>query len=254
MKNMIRGRLDGKIAIVTSAGSGLGEAIARKFAREGARVVVNGVVESSVNAVVDGIRAKGGEAIAFVGNISEESGAAACVQCAVDEWGGLDILVNNAGVTQDNLLIRMKIEQWREVLDVNLSGAFYCTKAAARPMLKNDAGGRIINISSVIGQMGNAGQANYAASKAGLLGLTKSLAKELGSRAITVNAIAPGFIVTDMTAELSDEAKSALLGQIPLGTLGQAEDVAELALFLASGKARYITGQTFNVDGGLVME
>jgi len=150
------------------------------------------------------------------------------------------------------LLMRMKLEQWQRVLDTNLSGAFYCTKAAMRPLLKS-SGGRIINISSVVGQMGNAGQANYAASKAGLIGFTKSVAKELGSRGVTVNAIAPGFIETDMTDELSDEIKAALLPQIPLGKLGAAEDVAHAALFLASDAARYVTGQVLNVDGGMVM-
>jgi len=174
------------------------------------------------------------------------------VKSAVSEFGKLDILVNNAGIADDGLLIRMKLDQWQRVLDVNLTGAFYTTKAVARPMLKN-SGGRIINITSVIGQMGNAGQANYAASKAGLIGFTKSIAKELGSRGITVNAIAPGFISTDMTAELNDEAIEALKAQIPLGTLGEADDVAELALFLAGPGARYITGQVMNVDGGMVM-
>jgi len=244
-------QLEGKIALVTGARRGIGRAIALKFAQNGADCVL--VARSAPDELAEEIRAMGRRALALALDVSDAEAVEAAFKNAVKEMGGLDILVNNAGVTHDNLLIRMKLEQWREVIDVNLSGAFYCTKAAARPMLKSE-GGRIINISSVIGQMGNAGQANYAASKAGLLGLTKSVAKELGSRGITVNAIAPGFIVTDMTHDLSDEAKSVLLSQIPLGTLGETEDVAELALFLASGKARYITGQTFNVDGGLVME
>ncbi len=244
--------LEGKIAFITGARRGIGRAIALKFAQNGADCIL--VARTAPDELADEIRGLGRRALALALDVSDAEAVEIGVKNAVKEMGGLDILVNNAGITHDNLLIRMKLEQWREVLDVNLSGAFYCTKAAARPMLKNDAGGRIINISSVIGQMGNAGQANYAASKAGLLGLTKSLAKEFGSRAITVNAIAPGFIVTDMTHEMSEEAKAALLELIPLGTLGQAEDVAELALFLASDKARYITGQTFNVDGGLVMD
>lgn len=243
--------LEGKIAFITGARRGIGRAIALKFAQSGADCIL--VARTAPEELAEEIRALGRRALPLALDVSDAEAVDATFKSAIKEMGGLDILVNNAGVTQDNLLIRMKLEQWRQVLDVNLSGAFYCIKAATRPMLKNE-GGRIINISSVIGQMGNAGQANYAASKAGLLGLTKSVAKELGSRGITVNAIAPGFIVTDMTAELSEEAKAALLGQIPLGTLGQADDVAELALFLASGKARYITGQTFNVDGGLVME
>lgn len=243
--------LEGKIACITGARRGIGRAIALKFAQNGADCIL--IARSEPTELAQEIRALGRRALPLAVDVSDAEAVETSFKTAVKEMGGLDILVNNAGVTQDNLIIRMKLDQWRQVLDVNLSGAFYCTKAAARPMLKNDTG-RIINISSVVGQMGNAGQANYAASKAGLLGLTKSLAKELGSRSITVNAIAPGFIVTDMTTELSDEAKSTLTGQIPLRTLGEADDVAELALFLASGKARYITGQTFNVDGGLVME
>ncbi len=243
--------LEGKIAFITGARRGIGRAIALKFAQNGADCIL--VARSAPDELAEEIRAMGRRALPLALDVSDAEAVDVAFKAAVKEMGGLDILVNNAGVTQDNLLIRMKLEQWRQVIDVNLSGAFFCIKAAARPMLKNE-GGRIINISSVIGQMGNAGQANYAASKAGLLGLTKSVAKELGSRGITVNAIAPGFIMTDMTAELSDENKAALLGQIPLGTLGEADDVAEMALFLASGKARYITGQTFNVDGGLVME
>ncbi len=245
-------QLEGKIALITGARRGIGRAISLKFAQNGADCIV--LARTEPTELADEIRALGRRALPLALDVSDAEAVENGFKSAIKEMGGLDILVNNAGVTADNLLIRMKLEQWQSVIDVNLSGAFYCSKAAARPMLKNEGGGRIINISSVIGQMGNAGQANYAASKAGLFGLTKSLAKELGSRGITVNAIAPGFIVTDMTAELGEEAKGALLGQIPLGTLGEADDVAELTLFLASGKARYITGQTFNVDGGLVME
>ena len=243
--------LENKIAFITGARRGIGRAIALKLAQNGADCVL--IARSAPTELADEIRALGRRALPLAIDVSDANAVENGFKEAVKELGGCNILVNNAGINQDGLLIRMKLEQWQNVIDVNLSGAFYCTKAAARPMLKADYG-RIINITSVIGQMGNAGQANYAASKAGLIGFTKSIAKELGSRAITCNAIAPGFISTDMTAELADEAKTALLEQIPLGALGEAEDVAELALFLASARARYITGQTFNVDGGLVMD
>ena len=244
-------QLEGKIALVTGARRGIGRAIALKFAQNGADLVL--IARTAPEDLAEEIRALGRRALALAVDVSDAEAVESAVKSAVKELGSVDILVNNAGITDDGLLIRMKLEQWKNVIDVNLSGAFYCSKAVVRPMLKG-SGGRIINISSVVGQMGNAGQANYAASKAGLFGLTKSLAKELGSRAITVNAIAPGFIATDMTAELGEEAKSQLLAQIPLGSLGEAQDIAEMALFLASPGARYITGQTFNVDGGLVMQ
>ncbi|MBW3637510.1 MAG: 3-oxoacyl-[acyl-carrier-protein] reductase [Armatimonadetes bacterium] len=244
-------QLENKVALITGARRGIGRAIALKYAQNGADCVL--IARSAPEELADEIRAFGRRALALAVDVADADAVETAVKNAVKEFGKIDILVNNAGINDDGLLIRMKLEQWQRVLNVNLSGAFYATKAVARPMLKAE-GGRIINISSVIGQMGNAGQANYAASKAGLLGFTKSIAKELGSRGITVNAIAPGFISTDMTAELSDEAKTALLGQIPLGKLGEADDVAHLALFLASEGARYITGQTFNVDGGLVMD
>lgn len=244
-------QLKNQVAFITGARRGIGRAIALLYAQNGADCVL--IARTAPDELAGEIRALGRRASALAVDVADAEAVENAVKGAVKEFGRLDILVNNAGINDDGLLIRMKLEQWQRVLDVNLSGAFYATKAAARPMLKQESG-RIINISSVIGQMGNAGQANYAASKAGLLGFTKSIAKELGSRGITCNAIAPGFIETDMTHEMSDEAKTALLGQIPLGKLGQAEDVAELALFLASGGARYITGQTFNVDGGLVMD
>ena len=242
--------LENKIAFITGARRGIGRAIALKLARNGADCVL--IARSEPTELADEIRALGRRALPLAIDVADAEAVESGFKDATRKMGGCHILVNNAGINQDGLLLRMKLEQWRNVMDVNLSGAFYCSKAAARPMLKGDYG-RIINITSVIGQMGNAGQANYAASKAGLIGFTKSIAKELGSRAITCNAIAPGFIETDMTADLGDEAKAALLGQIPLGTLGAANDVAELALFLAGPGARYITGQTFNVDGGLVM-
>jgi 3-oxoacyl-[acyl-carrier protein] reductase len=244
-------QLEGKIALITGARRGIGRAIALKYAENGADCVL--IARTAPEELAEEIRALGRKALALAVDVSDANAVEEAVKTATKEFGGIDILVNNAGITEDGLLIRMKVEAWQRVLDVNLSGAFYCTKAVTRPMLKRE-GGRIINISSVIGQMGNAGQANYAASKAGLIGFTKSVAKELGSRGITVNAIAPGFITTDMTSELSDEAKTALLEQIPLGELGESEDIAAMALFLASKSGRYITGQTFNVDGGLVMD
>jgi 3-oxoacyl-[acyl-carrier protein] reductase len=242
--------LENKVAFITGARRGIGRAIALRYAQAGADCIL--LARSAPDELAEEIRALGRRALALAVDVSDGDAVDAAVKQAVSEFGKIDILVNNAGINDDGLLIRMKLEQWRRVLDVNLTGAFHCTKAVARPMLKNEAG-RVINISSVIGQMGNAGQANYAASKAGLIGFTKSIAKELGSRGITVNAIAPGFITTDMTAEMSEDARAQLLQNIPLGALGEAEDVAEAALFLASDAARYITGQVLNVDGGMVM-
>jgi 3-oxoacyl-[acyl-carrier protein] reductase len=243
-------QLENHVAFITGARRGIGRAIALKFAQEGCDVVL--IARSAPEELADEIRAMGRKALALAVDVSDADAVDAAVKQAAKEFGKIDILVNNAGIAQDGLLLRMKLEQWQNVLDVNLSGAFYATKAVSRFMLKAERG-RIINISSVIGQMGNAGQANYAASKAGLIGFTKSVAKELGSRGITVNAIAPGFITTDMTSEMSDEAKEQLIQNIPLGTLGEPEDVAELALFVASSKAKYITGQVLNVDGGMIM-
>ena len=242
--------LENKVAFITGARRGIGRAIALRYAQAGADCIL--LARSAPEELAAEIRGLGRRALALAVDVSDGDAVDAAVKQSITEFGKIDILVNNAGINDDGLLIRMKLEQWRRVLDVNLTGAFHCTKAVVRPMLKNDAG-RVINISSVIGQMGNAGQANYAASKAGLIGFTKSIAKELGSRGITVNAIAPGFITTDMTAEMSEEARAQLLQNIPLGALGEAEDVAEAALFLASDAARYITGQVLNVDGGMVM-
>ncbi len=242
--------LENKIAVVTGARRGIGRTIALKLAQNGAHCVL--IARTAPEDLMQEIRDMGRRALALSLDVSDGEMVESAFKQIVAEFGGIDILVNNAGITDDTLLIRMKLEQWNRVLDVNLTGTFLCTKAATRALMKS-SGGRIINISSVVGQMGNAGQANYAASKAGMIGFTKSVAKELGSRGVTVNAIAPGFIETDMTAELGESLKESLIGQIPLGALGEADDVAEAALFLASPSARYITGQVLNVDGGMVM-
>lgn len=245
--------LTGKIALVTGAGKGIGRAIALKLAQHGASIVIN--YRSSAKEaeeVIEKIRNNGGKAEMVQGDVSNFEDANKVIKFAVESFGRLDILVNNAGITKDTLLLRMKEEDFSKVLDVNLKGVFNCTKHASAVMLKQKSG-TIINISSVVGLMGNAGQSNYAAAKAGILGFTKSIAKELGTRGITVNAIAPGFITTDMTEVLSDKVKEKLIENVPLKRLGSPEDVANLAVFLASDNANYITGQVINVDGGMVM-
>ncbi len=245
-------KLTNKVAIVTGSTKGIGREIALAFAREGATVVVSGRNEARATQVCEEIKAAGGTALAVVGDVSQMSDAQQLIEETVKAFGQVDILVNNAGITRDNLLMRMKEEDWDAVININLKGTFNCIKSVTRQMMKQRSG-RIINITSVVGQTGNAGQANYAASKAGIIGLTKSVAKELASRQITCNAIAPGFIETDMTEVLGEKVKSELLGQIPLGRLGRVADVAHAVVFLASDAAAYITGQTLNVDGGMVM-
>lgn len=239
--------LEGKIAVVTGAGRGIGKAIALRLASEGASVAACGRTLANVEATA---REVAGKAYAVdVANGTEVTGV--CEKILKD-FGRADILVNNAGVTRDNLLLRMSEEEWDAVLDTNLKGAFNFTKTISRAMLKQRSG-RIINITSIIGLTGNAGQSNYAASKAGLIGFTKSVARELASRGITANAVAPGFIETDMTAALGAEMREALKGRVALGRLGTAEDVANVVLFLASDLAGYVTGQVLTVDGGLAM-
>ncbi len=244
--------LENKVAIVTGASRGIGKSIAEGFAKAGAKVVCVSRTEKAIKAVADSINANGGEAIAIVCDISNAESFGELIKSVAGQFGTVDILVNNAGITKDNLIMRMSESDWDTVLDTNLKGAFNGTKAVTRQMMKQRSG-RIINISSVVGLTGNAGQANYSASKAGLIGLTKATAKELASRGITANCIAPGYIETDMTNQLSDNIKETLIDQIPLERIGQAEDIAHTVCFLASDEAGYITGQTITVDGGMVM-
>ncbi|MFD4489571.1 3-oxoacyl-[acyl-carrier-protein] reductase [Lysinibacillus fusiformis] len=246
-------KLEGKVVVVTGASRGIGRAIALKLADEGAKVVVNySGSQAKAEEVVAIIQEGGGEAIAVQASVSQTEEVTALMDTAVKTFGSLDILVNNAGITRDNLLMRMKEDEWDDVLDTNLKGVFLCTKAVTRQMMKQRAG-RIINISSIVGVAGNAGQANYVAAKAGVIGLTKTTAKELASRNILVNAIAPGFIETEMTNQLPEDIKQGMLTQIPLAKLGQPEDIAKAVVFLASEDANYMTGQTLHIDGGMVM-
>lgn len=244
-------RLRGQVAIVTGASRGIGRAVALAFAAEGANVAVNYATSSTAaEEVVAEITAAGGNAVALQADVSKADQVDSLVNAVMEKWSRVDILVNNAGITRDTLLLRMKPEDWQAVIDLNLTGVFLCTRAASKIMLKQRSG-RIINISSVAGQMGNPGQANYSAAKAGVIGFTKTIAKELASRGITVNAVAPGFIATDMTSNLKSEE---ILKFIPLGRYGQPEEIAGMVRFLAAdASAAYITGQVFNVDGGMVM-
>ena len=242
-----------KIAVVTGASRGIGRGIALAMAREGATVVVNytGSNERAEEVVAE-IENAGGKAVAKQCNVSDFAACEAFFKAVTEKYGRIDFLINNAGITKDGLLMAMKEEDFDSVIDVNLKGTFHCIRFAARQMMRQRYG-RIVNMASVVGVAGNAGQANYSASKAGVIGLTKSVAKELASRGITVNAIAPGMIETDMTADLADKVKDEMMKQIPLKRFGQAEDVANAAAFLVSDEAAYITGQVLHVDGGMVM-
>ena len=245
--------LDGRHALVTGASRGIGRAVALAFAAEGASVALNfaGNV-AAAEAVRAEIESAGGKAILVPADVSDENAVEDMVKTVTEAFGSIDILVNNAGITRDGLLLRMKEEDWDAVLNTNLKGVFLCTKAVSKFMMKKRYG-RIVNMASVVGVTGNASQANYAAAKAGVIGFTKAMAKELASRGITVNAIAPGFIRSDMTDVWPDKVKEAMLAEIPLGRAGEPADVAKAALFLASDQAAYITGQVLTVDGGMVM-
>ena len=241
--------LEGKVALVTGSTRGIGRAIAAALLARGARVAVTGRTKEAAEAAAAQL---GGETLALELEVSSPESVTAAVKAVCDSWGGIQVLVNNAGITRDNLALRMKLEEWHAVLDTNLTGAFLCAKECLRPMVKA-RGGSIVNISSVVGGLGNAGQANYCAAKAGMEGLTRSLAREYANRNIRVNAVAPGFIETDMTEALGEKAREGLQAQIPLGRLGTGEDVAEVVAFLASDRAAYVTGQVIQVNGGMYM-
>jgi 3-oxoacyl-[acyl-carrier protein] reductase len=244
--------LQGKVALVTGASQGIGEAIAKRLAAQGATVVCAARTLRKLQEVADAITAEGGKADVVVADLSDGASVRAAVATTVERHGAIHILVNNAGITRDKLLIQMKEEDWDAVIDTNLKGAWTAIQAATKPMMKQ-RWGRIINIASVVGQMGNAGQANYVAAKAGLIGLTKSVARELASRNVTANAVTPGYIETAMTAGLSDEVKAEFTKQIPLGRMGTGDDIAAAVAFLASDEAGYITGQVLSVNGGMLM-
>ncbi|HCU7402506.1 TPA: 3-oxoacyl-[acyl-carrier-protein] reductase [Staphylococcus aureus] len=242
-----------KSALVTGASRGIGRSIALQLAEEGYNVAVNYAgSKEKAEAVVEEIKAKGVDSFAIQANVADADEVKAMIKEVVSKFGSLDVLVNNAGITRDNLLMRMKEQEWDDVIDTNLKGVFNCIQKATPQMLRQRSGA-IINLSSVVGAVGNPGQANYVATKAGVIGLTKSAARELASRGITVNAVAPGFIVSDMTDALSDELKEQMLTQIPLARFGQDTDIANTVAFLASDKAKYITGQTIHVNGGMYM-
>lgn len=246
-------KLDGKTALVTGASRGIGREIALELARQGANVAVNFAgSEAKANEVVDEIKGLGRDAFTVKCDVSNSEEVTSMVKDTIERFGKLDILVNNAGITKDNLIMRMKEEEWDDVININLKGVFLVTKAVTRQMMKQRVG-RIINIASIVGVSGNPGQANYVAAKAGVIGLTKTTAKELATRNITVNAIAPGFITTDMTDKLTEEVKAEMLKQIPLARLGEPKDIAKVTAFLASDDSAYMTGQTLHIDGGMVM-
>jgi 3-oxoacyl-[acyl-carrier protein] reductase len=242
----------GKTALITGAARGIGFAIAERLGHEGANIVISDILADEAKASAAKLNEQGIKAIAITGDISKVEDVEQLFKQVADEFGGVDILVNNAGITRDNLLMRMDEKAWDLVMSVNLKGAFLCTKAASRGMMKS-RWGRIVNIASIVGVIGNAGQTNYSASKAGLIGLTKSTAKELAGRNITANAIAPGYIATEMTERLSDEVKQAYLNSIPLKRPGTMADVAGVVAFLVSDDAAYVTGQVIHIDGGMVM-
>jgi 3-oxoacyl-[acyl-carrier protein] reductase len=244
--------LSDKVAIVTGASRGIGRVIALALAKQGAKVVASARNAEALDSLIAEIKTQGGDALAVAGDVALDVDANNLISQAVAIYGKIDILVNNAGITRDGLLLRMKSADWDAVLDTNLKGAFLCTRAVAKIMSKQRSG-RIINMSSVVGEMGNAGQANYCASKAGLIGLTKSVARELARRNVTVNAVTPGFIVTEMTENMTDKARETMISQIPLSRLGKSEDVANAVLFLASDQSSYITGQVLGVNGGMYM-
>ncbi len=244
--------LKGKTALVTGAAQGIGKSIAMRLAKEGADVAVCDVNEAQSAQTAGELSALGIKSSSFAVNVTKEQDVQACVDKVIDAFGRIDILVNNAGITRDGLLIRMKEEDWDLVIAVNLRGTFNFTKSVAKSMMKNRSG-RIINVASIIGLIGNAGQANYAASKAGVIGLTKSVAKELAGRNINVNAVAPGFIDTAMTQKLPEEVRKKMLELVPMGRMGSPDDVADVVYFLASDLSRYVTGQVITIDGGMVM-
>jgi 3-oxoacyl-[acyl-carrier protein] reductase len=246
--------LKGKTALITGSARGIGKAIAEEYAANGATVIISDVLQDKADETAAELKQKYNvETMAVKADVSKYEEVEALINQITEKFGRLDILVNNAGVTRDNLIMRMTEQEWDLVININLKGVFNCTKAVSRPMMKQRSG-RIINITSVVGEMGNPGQINYSASKAGVIGMTKTTAKELGSRGIRVNAIAPGFIVSEMTDKMTDQAKESLTRLIPLGNLGQPKDVAKAALFLASDMSEYITGQVINVCGGMVMQ
>lgn len=242
----------GKVAVITGASRGIGRSIALALAAQGATIVAMDMDQAATDAVVAELQAAGAQALAVVGNVTATADVERMVDAAVEAFGRVDILVNNAGITRDGLLMRMKDEEWDAVLNVNLKGAFLCTRAAFKVMSKQRYG-RIINIASIVGQMGNAGQANYCASKAGLIGLTKSNAREMAKRNVTVNAVAPGFIATAMTDALPEKVRQELAAQIPMERLGSSDDIANAVVFLASEASAYITGQVLAVNGGMYM-
>jgi 3-oxoacyl-[acyl-carrier protein] reductase len=246
--------MQGRVAVVTGGGRGIGRAVAERFGREGAKVaVVYRSNDAAAEETAELVRGAGGEVELFRGDVAAADEVKDIFKRVQDAFGGIDILVNNAGITRDNLLMRMKDSEFDEVLETNLRGTYLCTKAVLRPMIRARYG-RIVNISSVVGLMGNAGQANYAASKAGIIGFTKSVAREVAERGITANSVTPGYIETDITGELPESVQQQILAQIPAGRFGQPQEVAEVVAFLAREAAGYVTGQTVGVDGGMVMQ